>query len=58
MKNQLDIFRNRQWTAAEWRTAAETARVDPHFTPEMQEQRHAYFLQKAKEAEENSNARP
>lgn len=50
-EQQLDIFRNRQWTAAEWRAAAETARIDPYWTPEQGEQRARYYEQKAKEAE-------
>lgn len=49
---QLDVFRNSPAaTARAYRECAETARRDPHWTPEQGEARARYYEQQAEKLE-------
>jgi xanthine dehydrogenase iron-sulfur cluster and FAD-binding subunit A len=55
MKQQPLPLKDMRATAAHFRASAERALVDSHYTPAEQQQRHAYYLQKAHELEAQRN---
>lgn len=52
---QLDLYRNSPDRMAQaYRTAAESALVDPHFPQKVRQQRHDHYITKARELEERT----
>jgi hypothetical protein len=57
MTNQPDLYRDDpQRVIQAWRDAADTARVDPQFTPAERIKRAAYYTQQAERLERQEQA--